>query len=141
MNVTFVSIDVVSVDEDKNSPQNLLDTLDHELGKEESDWKIVFAHYPCYSAGGYPGFDSVRNKVLPIMEKHNVDIYVTGHDHNLQHWTTKSNQGIGMLSTFNTSCLSSSYGHLFKNSVLFWHRSSGYWSWWSRPLQRKQQIC
>ena len=97
MNVTFVSIDVVSIDEDKHSPQDLLDTLDHELGKEDSDWKIVFAHYPCYSAGGYPGFDSVRTKVLPIMEKHNVDIYVTGHDHNLQHWATKSNQGIGMM--------------------------------------------
>ena len=96
MNVTFVSIDVVSIDEDKHSPQDLLDTLDHELGKEESDWKIVFAHYPCYSAGGYPGFDSIRTKVLPIMEKHNVDIYVTGHDHNLQHWATKSNQSIGM---------------------------------------------
>ena len=35
--------------------------------------------------------------MLPIIEKHNVDIYVTGHDHNLQHWATNTKHGIGML--------------------------------------------
>ena len=27
----------------------------------------------------------VLQKLLPIMEKHNVDVYICGHDHNLQH--------------------------------------------------------
>ena len=25
----------------------------------------------------------------PIMKSHNVDFYLTGHDHNLQHWITR----------------------------------------------------
>ena len=95
MNVTFVSIDVVSIDEDKHSPQDLLDTLDHELGKEDSDWKIVFAHYPCYSGGLCDGFSSIRHSLLPIISKHNVDLYITGHDHNMQHWKNANGEGIG----------------------------------------------
>ena len=97
MNVTFVSIDTVSIDEDKHSPQVLLDQLDYELGRDESDWKIVFAHYPCYSAGNHPGYDSTRKKVLPIMEKHNVDMYLAGHDHDLQHWVKEHGAGMGKL--------------------------------------------
>ena len=95
MTVTFVSIDTVSIDEDKHSPQVLLDQLDYELGRDESDWKIVFAHYPCYSAGNHPGYDSTRKKVLPIMEKHNVDMYLAGHDHDLQHWVKEHGAGMG----------------------------------------------
>ena len=94
MKVIFVSIDSVSISEDKNEPQELLEKLDSEL-HNHADWKIVFAHYPCYSGGAHHGSDSAREKILPIMEKHHVDVYLTGHDHNLQHWQPEDGPFIG----------------------------------------------
>lgn len=94
-NVTFVSIDTVSIDENKHDPQRILDTLDYELRRaDKSDWKIVFAHYPAFSGGSYDGIHSTRHKVLPILKEHSVDLYVTGHDHNLQHWMDATGKGI-----------------------------------------------
>ena len=68
----------------------MLELLDSELGKS-NDWKIVFGHYMCHSGGHYGGYESVRTKVLPIMKRHNVDFYLTGHDHNQQHWVVRGN--------------------------------------------------
>ena len=33
----------------------------------------------------------VQEKVEPIMKKSNIDFYLSGHDHNLQHWVSKGN--------------------------------------------------
>ena len=130
MTVTFVSIDTVSIDEDKHSPQVLLDQLDYELGRDESDWKIVFAHYPCYSAGNHPGYDSTRKKVLPIMEKHNVDMYLAGHDHDLQHWVKEHGAGMGKLDVSKTVLLYLQYVLV----ISVFYRSLGNWGWWQRAL-------
>ena len=88
----FVSIDTVSIDDGKNGALGMLELLDSELGKAGDDaWKIVFGHYPCHSGGHYGGVSSIQEQVLPIMKAHNVDFYITGHDHNQQHWTTRGN--------------------------------------------------
>ena len=99
VNVTFVSIDTISINKDKNNAQDMIRLLESELSNaDKSDWKIVFGHYPCHSGGHYGGFDSIREKVLPIMKKYNVDMYLAGHDHNLQHWEPKGHftKGIGI---------------------------------------------
>ena len=101
VNVTFVSIDTISIDQDKNNAQNMIQLLESELSNTDtSDWKIVFGHYPCHSGGHYGGSDSIREKVLPIMKRYNVDMYLAGHDHNLQHWEPKGlfSKGIGISS-------------------------------------------
>jgi len=88
--VMFVSVDTVSIDDDINDAESQKQLLDSELGKAGEDaWKIVFGHFPCHSGGGYSGITSTRQQILPIMRRHNVDFYLTGHDHNLQHWRTK----------------------------------------------------
>merc|ERR1711962_1422577 len=69
----------------------MLELLVSELGKaDDNDWKVVFGHYPCHSGGHYGGFSSIQEQVLPIMKGFNVDFYLTGHDHNQQHWTERS---------------------------------------------------
>ena len=66
----------------------------------KGDWKIVFGHYPCHSGGHYSGSTVLQEKVLPIMKTHNVDFYLTGHDHNQQHWVTKGDpRGIEHITT------------------------------------------
>ena len=88
----FVSIDTVSIEDNKNGALGMKELLDSELAKADSDeWKIVFGHYPCHSGGHYGGSKEIQKQVLPVMKAHDVDFYLTGHDHNLQHWTTRNN--------------------------------------------------
>ena len=89
----------MSIDKEKHNDKEILDTLQRELKKADAsgDWKIVFAHYPAFSGGHYDGWKSTRDRVLPILKEHNVDLYITGHDHNMQHWSPQSGKGIGMV--------------------------------------------
>ena len=68
----------------------MLLTLNNELANAGAeDWKIVFGHHPIFSGGDHPGSKILRTNVLPIMKSYDVDFYITGHDHNLQHWVTR----------------------------------------------------
>ena len=88
--VKFVSIDTVSIDDDKNGAAGMIELLRDELESADDDgWKIVFGHFPVHSGGHYGGSDTLREKVLPIMKGNNVDFYMSGHDHNQQHWVEK----------------------------------------------------
>ena len=51
-------------------------------------WKIVVGHHPMYSGGGRTeGTDTkaIRNSLQPLFDKYGVDVYLTGHEHSLQH--------------------------------------------------------
>jgi acid phosphatase len=63
--------------------------LDQALGKSTAPWKLVIGHHPIYSAGlGHgSGADLIR-MLLPILQKHKVQAYFAGHDHDLQHLKT-----------------------------------------------------
>ena len=94
VSMTFVSVDTVSIEKNKNNPNRMINTLDKDLkNADKKDWKIVFGHYPCHSGGRYSGYDILQEKIEPRMKKYSVDFYISGHDHNLQHWVTKGNSG------------------------------------------------
>jgi hypothetical protein len=51
-------------------------------------WKIVVGHHPMFSGGGRTdGYDTkaIRRSLKPLFDKYGVDIYIAGHEHNLQH--------------------------------------------------------
>jgi tartrate-resistant acid phosphatase type 5 len=51
-------------------------------------WKIVVGHHPMFTGGGrLDGYDTkaIRNSLKPLFDKYAVDVYLTGHEHNLQH--------------------------------------------------------
>ena len=58
--------------------------LDNELGKAEKDrrvrWTIVWMHYPVYSFG-WSNIAKWRENILPLLEKHKVDLCLAGHRH------------------------------------------------------------
>merc|ERR1712013_93300 len=87
--VKFVSVDTISIHDDLNNADDMLSLLSSELESAESDWKIVFSHFPVHSGGAYTGSHTIRRKVLPILKDNDVDFYLTGHDHNQQHWVEK----------------------------------------------------
>lgn len=53
---------------------------------QDADWTIVIGHHPLYSSGKrYGKTAAVRNVIEPILEKYQVDAYIAGHEHDLQH--------------------------------------------------------
>lgn len=51
-------------------------------------WKIVIGHHPMYTGGSRTdGYDTkaIRNTLKPMFDKYNVDVYLAGHEHSLQH--------------------------------------------------------
>jgi hypothetical protein len=103
--MTFVSVDTISIEKDENNAEGMINTMDKDLkNADKKDWKIVFGHYPCHSGGCYsvylPSYNILQEKVEPVMKKQKADFYLSGHDHNLQHWVTKDNsRGVEHITT------------------------------------------
>jgi acid phosphatase len=62
-----------------------LNWLNHILSHSQSKWKIMFGHYPIFSNGPHQTSLNLNTILLPLLQRYNVDCYVSGHDHNLQH--------------------------------------------------------
>lgn len=55
-------------------------------------WKIVVGHHPMYTGGSRTeGYDTkaIRRSLEPLFLEKGVDVYLTGHEHSLQHLTGK----------------------------------------------------
>ncbi len=56
-------------------------------------WKIVVGHHPMFTGGSRTdSYDTkaIRASLLPVLEKYKVDLYLSGHEHNLQHLRSPS---------------------------------------------------
>jgi UDP-2,3-diacylglucosamine pyrophosphatase LpxH len=58
--------------------------LDRELGASKARWNIVYGHHNIYSAGVYKIDLAMQKDVAPILKKHQVRLWINGHDHNYQ---------------------------------------------------------
>jgi tartrate-resistant acid phosphatase type 5 len=58
--------------------------LKEELAKSQTKWKVAYGHHHVYSAtrGDNAG---LIGRLLPVLQAGGVDLYICGHDHNLQH--------------------------------------------------------
>ena len=57
-------------------------------------WKIVIGHHPMYTGGSRTeGYDTkaIRNSLKPLFDKCKVDVYLSGHEHSLQHMQSSGN--------------------------------------------------
>ena len=61
-----------------------LDWLDRALAASTAKWNIVYGHHNIYSAGVYEVNQMMAKNVTPILKKHNVRLWINGHDHNYQ---------------------------------------------------------
>ncbi|MBN2583253.1 MAG: metallophosphoesterase [Planctomycetes bacterium] len=60
--------------------QTMLKWLDADLAAAKADWIIVAYHEPTYNVAGR-GSTWGREDVLPVLEKHEVDLVLSGHAH------------------------------------------------------------
>ena len=59
-----------------------LEWLDHRLTASKADWKVVYMHHPLYTSGRYRNTARILRWMLePILTKHHVDAFFSGHEH------------------------------------------------------------
>lgn len=69
----------------KTYTENLLKDLESELSKSVARWKIVVGHHAIRSVGHHGDTHELVERLLPILQAHDVDFYINGHDHCLEH--------------------------------------------------------
>jgi 3',5'-cyclic AMP phosphodiesterase CpdA len=58
--------------------------LEQELGNSQAPWKIVYGHHPIYASGVYGSNPAFIKAFTPIFQKHNVQLYINGHEHHYE---------------------------------------------------------
>jgi acid phosphatase len=66
-------------------PDVQLKWIDSVLEYSNAKWKIVAGHHPIYTGGQHGNTKELIDKLDPVLEKYNVDMYMAGHDHDMQH--------------------------------------------------------
>jgi tartrate-resistant acid phosphatase type 5 len=59
--------------------------LENELSKPRGTWTLCCAHHPLFSNGGHGDNGVLQKEWGTLFQKYNVDFYICGHDHDLQH--------------------------------------------------------
>ncbi|TKY59775.1 Purple acid phosphatase 8 [Spatholobus suberectus] len=76
----------------------LLKDVDSSLAQSKAKWKMVVGHHTINSAGHHGNTEELKQLLVPILEANNVDAYINGHDHCLEHIIDK-NSGIHFLTS------------------------------------------
>lgn len=64
----------------------MLNWLDKKLENSKNTFNIIIGHYPIYTFGVYSNINPTMLYYLyPLFKKHNVRLYLCGHEHNSQH--------------------------------------------------------
>jgi predicted phosphodiesterase len=77
-NVHVVALDSEVGDGEERAAQ--LAWLERDLAARRGDWTIVTYHRPTFNVGGHAS-DWGADDLLPILERHEVDVVITGHSH------------------------------------------------------------
>ena len=97
--VAFITVDTdvmkgsYSTDQDKNDvankQKNQYDWLRSELTKYENfDYIIVAGHHPIFSISSHGTQSFLLETFYPMLQEFDVNLYLNGHDHNLQSLTS-----------------------------------------------------
>jgi len=64
--------------------------LERALRESRAEWRIVVGHHPVYSEGSAHGNTvELIKRLKPLLERYGVQLYLNGHDHDLQHIVVK----------------------------------------------------
>jgi tartrate-resistant acid phosphatase type 5 len=61
--------------------------IQNELNSSTANWTIVVGHYPVYSIGDHGDTAELQSTLQLLLDYYQVDAYICGHDHTMQHIT------------------------------------------------------
>ncbi len=80
---TFGPLELVCIDTEApptpGTPQHAW--LERVLAPTPDRWRVVFGHRPMFRGSRSNGSETLRAHVAPLLERHGVALYVSGHDH------------------------------------------------------------
>jgi acid phosphatase len=59
--------------------------IERDLAASTARWKIAVGHHPVFSGGHHGNTEELVVRLKPLLERYGVQVYLNGHDHNLQH--------------------------------------------------------
>lgn len=68
----------------KQDSNRQLAWLEKELSEPGITWRIVCGHHPLWSGGDHGDTPEMKQRVLPILKAHKVQLYACGHDHHAE---------------------------------------------------------
>lgn len=85
----------ISVEEQGSRQQQQIECLESYLAGSNAHYLLVAGHYPIFSTGknGPGDMVSMKEVLLPYLLKYDVDAYLCGHDHFMEHLTYKYGGG------------------------------------------------
>lgn len=112
----------------KNLPsqQDQLKWIERTLRDSTADYLIVAGHHPVLSAGIHGSTPYLVSKLKPLLEENDVTVYLSGHDHNLQH-LKEEHSNVHYFVTGNGNFYSPLEGHKWRvqGSLKFFNGQSG----------------
>ena len=82
----FVRQEVLnSMEINTTSSKGQLNWIEKTLSESTADWLIVIGHYNLYTSGSHGSNNRLITMLKPLFIKYKVDMYISGHCHNLEH--------------------------------------------------------
>jgi predicted phosphodiesterase len=85
-------VEVVAVDSTRADDPAQLAWLERTLADQSAPWTVVIQHHPPFSAGYHGSHRPSDRSLVPLYERHGVDLVLAGHDHDYQR--TKPQHGV-----------------------------------------------
>jgi 3',5'-cyclic AMP phosphodiesterase CpdA len=67
-----------------SASEDQLAWLDVALAESRARWRIVALHHPPFSSGHHGSTEGAQRRLVPILERHEVDLVLAGHDHHYE---------------------------------------------------------
>lgn len=80
--IAYFMLDTQMIMQKKAAEQILW--FDKAMTQSQARWKIVVGHHPMRSYGHYGDSQPLLRDIKPIMEKYGAQLYLCGHDHDIQ---------------------------------------------------------
>lgn len=82
--VDYQGVRFISLDSNRTSGGELAEQaewLDDVLADNDARWTVIFHHHPIFSVSTGRDNTAWRNAMLPVIQDHDVDLVLAGHDH------------------------------------------------------------
>lgn len=83
--VAFFGLDTTAMVLSKEAVESELAWLESELAECTAEWRVVFAHHPIDSGASHGGEPILVERLVPLLQEYDVDLYLSGHDHYQAH--------------------------------------------------------
>lgn len=84
--------------------------LQQALERSTARWKIVFGHHMIRSHGAYGDQKVMIRHIKPLLDAHKVDMYICGHDHDLQYLKAEEDNFYCLISGAGGGARDTAYG-------------------------------